>query len=98
MNLCGTEIGLGENLETSTKVGVGAQVPNCGAADCATTHSVHFADSVPFKCRCAANSPADNSVDTKHNHAMRFASDRIPGSLDVSVDSKSNPRSTQSEV
>ena len=53
-----------------------------GAAECATTQTVQVADSVPSRCRCAANSSAEAKADTIHNQVMHFEIVRIRMSME----------------
>ena len=48
-----------------------------GEAECATMQIVHCDSSRELECWWVAKPYADNSVDSRHNHAIRFMTDRM---------------------
>jgi len=62
---------------TSTRTTLGRLQGATGEAECATTQIVHCDSSRELECWWVAKPYADNSVDSRHNHAIRFMADRM---------------------
>jgi hypothetical protein len=62
---------------TKTRTMLGRLAGATGEAECATTQIVHCDSSTELECWWVAKPYADNSVDSRHNHAIRFMADRM---------------------
>jgi hypothetical protein len=49
----------------------------CGDAECAVTHTVHFAASVALEWWCVTNPTAEHKVSSRQNNAIRFENERM---------------------
>ena len=68
-------------MNTGTNVALIRRTAALGAAECATTQTVHLLDSAALEWRCAARANADESVSTKHNNATDFKIERTSVAL-----------------
>ena len=62
---------------TRTKRVLGTLDLATGEAECATTHTEHWASSPKLECWCAATLYADHSVSSRHSQAIGLRTDRI---------------------
>jgi len=70
------EIGSGRKVDTATNSTLGKVVMVLGEAEWAAIQTVHFADSLAFECRCAANSIADQNASSRQSSAIFFDAKR----------------------
>ena len=76
MRLCLAETGSVWMVDTRMNVDLRSVTVALGEAELAAIQTVHFAASVALEWWCAANATADQSVISRHNHAMCFEIDR----------------------
>jgi hypothetical protein len=80
MRRCLAAIGSARKEDTATNVAFNRVEGAFGEAEWAAIQTVHFAASLAFECSCAANAIADQKVNNRHRHAIRFAIDRMTAS------------------
>lgn len=75
---CFAETGLARTMNRQRKrTALGSLDAATGEAECATTQIVHCASSSGLEWWCAATPYADNSVSSRHTHAICFAIERM---------------------
>lgn len=62
---------------TRTRTAVGSLHVAAGEAECATTHTEHWASSRELECVCAAKLYADTNVSNRQSHATGFRARRM---------------------
>ena len=77
MRRCWAVTGVVCTMDLRTNVVFGCEKTASGAAECAETHTGHFAVSRALACTCAEASSAADRVSSRQNHAMCFAMQRI---------------------
>ena len=77
MRRCLAEMGSVLRLRTDTNATFGGEKMGFGEADREATQTVHFAASAAFECWCETSAIADQNVNSRHSHTIRFEIDLI---------------------